>query len=137
MPILSGVPARAGIFLSVDHDGTALKGTVMRSKQGGVLSPVYDGPVGQALSRAQQASAAAGFEGYFEIEGGDEISTVTPKEYAEATAEIARQTSALLPTAGFAFGHQFAPPVPLAQAQVSRLSSLEKALRRATVLPAG
>jgi hypothetical protein len=140
MTVFQAAPMRKGIFVVVGQDENGLVGTVIAAKEGNVLSHVHRGPLGGALARGKQASEESGFEGYYEIEGVAEIKAVKPAEYAEATQEIAHQTSALQHKAGsrWGFNPQYGPEqfaaMPAAQAHVSRLSKLSDTLQRALAL---
>jgi hypothetical protein len=140
MTVSRAVPVRKGISVVVEHDDKGLFGTVLAAKDGNVLSRLHRGPLGAALARAEQGSKECGFEGYYGIEGTAEITAVKPAEYAEATQEIARQTSALQHKAGSRWGFkpQYSPEelsaIPAAQAHISRLSKLSDALQRALAI---
>jgi hypothetical protein len=137
MTIRQGVPLKPGIFVALEKREDRLQGTVIEAQEGNILSQIYHGTVGEALRRAKEVSLAAGFDGYFDVRGSEEIASITPSEYAEAASEIAEQTTILLPTAGASWGaisqysdHQL-DVMPPAQAQVRRLSLLSDALKRA------
>jgi hypothetical protein len=137
MTIDRGVPVNPGIFVAIDKDKDRLRGTVIEAQEGNILSQIYHGTLGEALRRAKEVSLTAGFEGYFDIRGSEEVASINPSEYAEAANEIADQTTILLPSAGVSWGTipQYSDReldgIPPAQAQVRRLSLLSDELKRA------
>jgi hypothetical protein len=134
------VPTRQGISVAVEQESNGLVGTVIASEKGNVLRPIHRGSLADALARGEQASREGGFEGYYQIDGADEIKAVTPAEYAAATKEIARQSSALQYKAGGRWGFdpsftsEEVAAMPAAQAHVARLLRLSDTLQRALSL---
>jgi hypothetical protein len=130
------VPTRRGISVAIEQETNGLVGTVIASEKGNVRQ-VHRGSLADALARGEQASREGGFEGYYQIDGADEIKTVKPAEYAAVTKEIARQSSGLQQEAGARWGFepQFTSEelaaAPAAQAHVAGLLRLSDSLLRA------